>query len=84
MFCRGARRWLSLPHPSKQHPRMNVGAVHGRVTTGTPAGALLQARRMGSVADVDLARLLLHLRVTFQTEIGVGLYQQLAIDRSVR
>src|SRR5204862_7972491 len=73
-----------VPHLSKQHPRMNVRAMHGRVATRAPARALSQTRRVRSVPDVDLAWLPLHLGVAFQTKIGVALHEHFAIDRSMR
>jgi len=39
---------------------------------------------MRRVADIDLTRLSLHLRMTFQAEIRVALNQQLAIHRTMR
>ena len=62
---------------------MDVRAVHGRMTAGGPASALAHPRRVRRIANENLARLPLHLRVAFQTKIRVILDQQLAIDRSM-
>src|ERR1044071_5741084 len=63
---------------------MNVRPVHGGMAPRSPARALLQARCMRGIANVNLSRLPLHLRVTFQTEIGIALHEHFAIDRAVR
>jgi len=59
--------------------------MHGGVASGAPTGALAQQRGVGDVADVDFSgSLMLHLRVAFETKIGVRFDQELAIDRAVR
>lgn len=59
---------------------MDIRAVDGRVTTGSPATPLAQAISVGSVADENLTGLALDLRVTLETEIRIALDEHFSID----
>src|SRR5437660_11944347 len=54
------------------------------VTTCRQARPLSEPVGMSFIADIDPSRRALHLRMTFQAEIGITLHQQLPIDRAVR
>lgn len=58
--------------------------MHRRVTARTPAATLPQPGRMGYVADINLTRRPLDLRMAFQAKIQIALNQQLSIHRTMR
>jgi hypothetical protein len=58
---------------------MYIRSMHRSVTTSGPTPAQPHPRRMRNIADVNLARRSLHLRMAFQTKVGIALDQQLAI-----
>jgi len=57
--------------------------MHGGMAPGSPAGALLQSRRMRRVPDVNFPGLPLHLGVTLQTKVRVALHEHFAVDRTM-
>jgi hypothetical protein len=63
---------------------MHIRAMHRRVTSSRPTPALSHSRGMRNIADVNLTRRSLHLRMALQTKIRVALDQQLSIHRPVR
>ena len=58
--------------------------MNGCVAAGRPAAAKSQFRGVRRVADINLARRPLHLRVAFQAKIRVAGNQQLSVHRAMR
>ena len=72
--------------PSVEHPRMNIRPVNRRVTSGAPAGTLLQKRGMVSVANIDLTLghiTPLNLRMALQAKVWIAFDQHLSVNRTV-
>jgi hypothetical protein len=60
---------------------MHIRSMHSRVTSSRPTSALPHPRRMRNIADINLPRRSLHLRVAFQAKIRIALDQQFPIHR---
>ena len=61
--------------------------MHGRVTTGRPAGAHLQQRRVVRVADINVPGGnigTLNLGMAAEAQIGIADHQHLLIHRTMR
>jgi len=74
-------------HASIQHPRIDVGTMHGRMAARAPTTAQPQVVRMIDLADKKTLRAggrALDLGVTFQAQIIVPLDQHFGVDRTVR
>ena len=72
---------------SVEHQGVNVGAVHGGVTTGGPAGAAANEVSVIYFSNEELAGLIrgaLHLHMAFEAEIVVSFGKELAIHGAVR
>lgn len=75
---------MRLSSVSIQHPRTDVGPVHGRVATRRPASASAHEAGMILFADDDLSRCALDLGMAFQAQIVVAFHKQFLVDRAMR
>ena len=64
--------------------RIEVRAMYGSVTTGAPTAAKPEVGGMVHLADVNLARSALYLRVALQAKVVVALNKHLVVDGTVR
>ena len=82
MFDVRRSNFISIPHFG-----IDVRAVNGTVAASRPARSLSQQCGVRDFANVNFtarnARTL-HLRVAFQTKVGIAFNEHFAVDRTVR
>ena len=65
-------------------PPVDVGAVHGGVAAGTPAGATADQRGMRNISDENFAGSGVDLRVAFEAKVHVALNEHFVGNGAVR